>query len=201
MSDNTGDTTNLNVEQPIEALEQPDLVVATFPDETSARAAFNNLRDHQKAQDVLLADIAIVMRDADNTLHINEPDDMAAPEGAIYGGTIGAIIGMIAGPLGLVLGGALGAMLGGAAAQSSDADIEDDWLKELGESLPAGSGMVVAVVPGIHAVTVTDLLTSQGGKVMTRPVDSTTANEMGMLELDEENYPDIQEVDLPEDAK
>ena len=76
---------------------------------------------------------------------------MAAPEGALYGGTIGAIVGMIAGPLGLVLGCALGAMIGGVAARTRDADIDDDWLKELGEALPAGGGMVVAVAPGMSA--------------------------------------------------
>ncbi len=173
-----------SVEKPIEDLELPRLIVATYHDEASAQAAFDALRNLQKDRQVLLADIAIVMRDNDNTLHINEPDDMAAPEGALYGGTIGAIVGMIAGPLGLAIGGALGAMIGGAAAQTVDADADDAWLREIGEALPPGAGLVVAVAPGIAASQVGAFLTAQGGKVMTRIIDPDMANEMGMPELE-----------------
>src|SRR5829696_7296992 len=139
--DNIEQTTAEDVDTPIEDLEQPDLVVATFPDEASARAAFTALRDMQKDKQLLLADIAIVMRDNNNTLHISEPDDMAAPEGALYGGTIGAIVGVIAGPIGVAVGGALGAMIGGALSKTSDADIDDEWLRELGADLLPGAGM------------------------------------------------------------
>jgi uncharacterized membrane protein len=181
----TAENVDTSVDTPIEDLEQPDLVIATFSDELTARAAFTALRDMQQDKQLLLADIAIVMRDDNNTLHITEPDDMAAPEGALYGGTIGAIVGVIAGPIGVAVGGALGAMIGGALSKTSDADMDDEWLKELGGDLLPGAGMVVVVVPGISASQVGAFLTGQGGKVVMQPVDSVLANRMGMPELRE----------------
>lgn len=184
MNDDVEVNSEAQGEQPIEAMEQPDLVVGTFADEISARGAFEALRNLQKDQQVLLAEVALVLRDNNNTLHISEPDDMEAPEGALYGGTIGAIVGMFAGPLGLVVGGALGAMIGGAAARTSDADVEDKWLTELGSSLQPGSGMVVTVVPGIAVAQVSDFLGAKGGKVLTRAIDPEMAAAMGMPELE-----------------
>ncbi len=166
----------------IEEAEQPELITATYPDEASAKSGFGALRDAQKAEAVWLKDVALVVRDADNTLHLKETEDMAAPEGALYGGTIGAVLGMIAGPLGLVLGGALGALVGGAAAQARDADIEDDWLRELGESLPPGAGMVVAITTGMWVPQVEATLTASGGKVLTRTIDAALAEQLGLDE-------------------
>ena len=71
MDEDVADTTAENTERPIEELEQPDLIVATYHDEATARTAFNALRDLQKDQQVLLADIAIVMRDAPTTPSIS----------------------------------------------------------------------------------------------------------------------------------
>lgn len=164
----------------VEEIEGPELITAVYPDEESGRAGFEALRERQKEMEVLLADVAFVVRDAENNLHVREPDDMAAPEGALYGGTVGAVLGMIAGPLGLVIGGALGALVGGMGAQASDADIEDDWLRELGQSLQPGTSMVVAVTPALYATEAVGTLAALGGKVMTRTVTPELAREMGM---------------------
>jgi uncharacterized membrane protein len=100
----------------------------------------------------------------------------------LYGATIGAVVGMIAGPLGLAVGGALGALVGGAVARASDGEIEDEWLKELGQSLPPGAGMVVAVTPALYVSKVKDAL---GGNVMARTIDPALAARIGLDEIAE----------------
>lgn len=180
---------------PVAEAERPELITSTYPDEASAKAGFDALTELQKNKEVWLGDVALVVRDEANTLHVREPDDMAAPEGAFYGGTIGAVLGMFAGPLGLVVGGAIGALVGGAAAQASDADVQDEWLKELGLSLQPGTGMVVAVTTGMWVQRVTDTLSASGGKVMTRPIDAELARQMGLTQYEDVAAQDQVETD------
>src|SRR3954452_3308386 len=61
-----------------------ELIVATFADEAAARAAFDELREAEKQEVVLLVDAAVVTRDHVNKLHIKEEHDLRGRSGALF---------------------------------------------------------------------------------------------------------------------
>src|SRR4051794_19632062 len=123
-----------------------ELVIATFADEATAKAAYDEIREAEKEEYILLVDAAVVNRDHENKLHIHEEHDMKAGPGALLGAGIGTILGFIGGPLGLLIGGAAGAAVGAAAAQTTDAGIPDEALEKYAEALKPGTSMVIVAV-------------------------------------------------------
>jgi uncharacterized membrane protein len=146
---------------------RPELVIATFADEATAEAAYDEIREAEKQGILLLIDAAVVNRDHENKLHIKEELDMRGNEGAVFGAVIGAILGIIAGPLGLIIGGAAGAAVGAVAAESSDAGMSDDRLREFAESLKPGTSMVLVAVAHYWSELASAFLTRAGGQVNT----------------------------------
>src|SRR5664279_5631598 len=53
-----------------------ELITAAFASEAAAKAAYNELREAEKQEIVLLVDAAVVTRDHENKLHIDEEHDM-----------------------------------------------------------------------------------------------------------------------------
>jgi len=167
------ETAETNEPADIEGSGDPDLdmrmelVIATFAGEAAAKGAYDEIREAEKQEILLLVDAAMVNRDEANKLHIKEETDMKGGEGAVFGAAIGAILGLIAGPLGLVIGGAAGAAVGAVAAESSDAGMSDDRLREFAESLTPGSSMVIVAVAHYWSALASAFLTRAGGKVST----------------------------------
>ena len=157
-----------------------ELIISTFPDEASADAAFNQVRDAEKAESFLLVDAAVVNRDDSNNLHVKEEQDWSGRVGALVGAGIGGILGMLGGPLGLVVGGAAGAAIGAAAAAGKDSGIHDEKLKELAANLRPRTSMVILVVAHFWSVSASDLLRSAGGDVTTTPLTAETARQLNL---------------------
>jgi uncharacterized membrane protein len=159
-----------------------ELVIATFADEASAKAAYDELREAEKEEYILLVDAAVVNRDDENRLHIREEHDMGASTGALFGAGIGTILGFIGGPLGLLIGGAAGAAMGAAAAQGSDAGMFDERLKEFAEALKPGTSMVIVAVAHFWAGLAAAFLERAGGQLTTIPLTDEIARQLNLDE-------------------
>ncbi|HST04846.1 MAG TPA: hypothetical protein VLQ48_08940 [Chloroflexia bacterium] len=144
-----------------------ELVMSTFADEDKAKAAYAELREAEKQELVLLVDAALVARDHEGNLSVQEEGDMRAGPGALWGGGIGAIIGMVGGPLGVVLGGAAGAAIGGSTAEAHDAGMIDARLKEFAANVGPDSAMVFAAVAHYWSGIAAAFLTRAGGQTQT----------------------------------
>lgn len=155
-----------------------ELVLATFPDEGAASAAYDQIREAEKQELLLLVDAAVVNRDQANHLHIKEERDLPGGPGALWGAGIGAILGFIGGPLGLVIGGAAGALVGGTAASLSDAGISNERLAQFADTLKPGASTVIVVVAHYWSATATTLLTNAGGEVTTQPLGDDLARQL-----------------------
>ncbi len=144
-----------------------DLMIATFASDSSARKAFNTVKQAERDEQILLVDVALVSRDDGNRLHVHDELDWPGRVGAALGIGIGAILGTFAGPLGLVVGGAAGGALGGAAAAASDAGMSDAELKELASGMQPGASMLVVVVAEMWSIPTQAILSRAGGEVKT----------------------------------
>lgn len=121
-----------------------DLVVLGFDGMHTADDVLNRVRALQKEYLIDLEDACVVERDANGKVFIKQAVNLTAV-GAATGGSTGALWGMIVGLLflnplaGMAIGALTGAGAGALSGALTDYGIPDDFVKKLGETIPAGS--------------------------------------------------------------
>jgi uncharacterized membrane protein len=126
-------------------MKNPDgvfLYIGTYPDELSARADYDLVKDLHAAGAVGTYDAAVVTKDENGKVHVNK-DEMATRHGGWGGVAAGAVIGILFPPsiIGMaVVGGAVGSVSGHLWRGMSRADV-----KELGDMIDAGQAALLIV--------------------------------------------------------
>lgn len=121
-----------------------DLVILGFDGFHTADEVLNKLRSLQKEHLVDLEDAVVVERDSDGKVHIKQAVNLTAI-GAATGGSQGALWGMLFGLLflnplaGMAIGAVAGAGAGALSGSLSDYGIRDDFVKNIGATIPTGS--------------------------------------------------------------
>lgn len=118
------------------------LYVATYPDEATARADYDTVKDLHKSGLVGSYDAAVVTKDSKGKVHENK-DETATRHGAWWGVAAGAAIGLIFPPSILAtaaVGGAIGGVSGHLARGMSRSDV-----KQLGDVIEPGQAALVVI--------------------------------------------------------
>ena len=118
------------------------LYLGTYPDEVSARADYDVVKDLHALGAVGTYDAAVVTKDADGKVHVNK-DEMATRHGGWGGAAAGAVIGILFPPSiigAAIVGGAIGGISGHLWRGMSRSDV-----KELGEIIDAGQAALLIV--------------------------------------------------------
>lgn len=118
------------------------LYVATYPDEASARADYQVVKELHSGGLVGSYDAAVVTKDAKGKVHANK-DETATRHGAWWGVAAGAAVGLLFPPSILVtaaVGGAVGGVSGHLAKGMSRSSV-----KELGDFIAPGQAALVVV--------------------------------------------------------
>jgi len=121
-----------------------EMIVIAFDNENEADKVLDTLKAMESMDVVDLKNGAVIVRSSSGDVKINETSDFDTKQGAIGGAAAGAVLGLLGG--GFIRGALLGAAGGAAAGKFVDLGIEDDFLKEVGESLGPGTSAVVALV-------------------------------------------------------
>src|SRR5262245_9513947 len=153
------------------------LLVAAFTEEDAADKVFEQLKQAKKEKLIHIQDVAVIKRDADSKIHINEPKDWKAGKGAGVGAVIGAALGIITGP-GVVLTTAAGAAIGGLAAKLRDAGFPDDQLKQVGEALKPGTSAIVAIIEHTWVAELEQEMQAQGAQVMRQAISEDITKQL-----------------------
>ena len=121
------------------------LVAIAYQDLPTAQQVVANIGRAQDMHEVELDDLVVVERQFDGKVKLHQPSltGRGAAGGALWGGLIGLIFFM---PL---FGMAIGAASGAAAGALSDAGVDDQFMKELGEELNPGNAAVIALVRNV----------------------------------------------------
>jgi uncharacterized membrane protein len=127
---------------------QSHVILAIFADADAASAAMEELIQARKAAKLDFDESAIIMIDADGTIHIKDAADFSSGKGAGRGAIVGGVIGLLAGPAGAVVGASAGAAVGGLLARG-DEGFSNEALEALGKKLVPNSSAIVAVVPDV----------------------------------------------------
>ena len=128
-----------------------DIVVLDFDGTETADAMLTKLRALRKQELIDLLDAVVVVHPEEGDIQIKQSVNLTAL-GASSGLSTGALVGALAGLLmlnplaGMALGGAAGAAMGALGGRLSDYGIDDDFIKELGQTIRPGTSALFLLV-------------------------------------------------------
>jgi uncharacterized membrane protein len=139
------------------------LVVIDYENEVRAEEVRLALLKMQKEYLVDLIDAVIVVRDAKGKVQLRQLYDLTLP-GAVRGGFWGALIGLLF--LNPLFGFALGAAAGAVSGALADVGIDDNFMKNLGQTLKPDSAALCVLVRQMAADKVLEEIQKFGGTVI-----------------------------------
>jgi uncharacterized membrane protein len=120
-----------------------NLIVITFDNEEEAGKVRDTVRQLQHQGLLSLDDSAVVVKDADGKVRVDNEIDRGIKVGAVGGGLIGLMLGFIFFPIGgLVLGTLGGALVG----KMTDLGVDQKFVKDVQESMQPGTSAIFLIV-------------------------------------------------------
>jgi uncharacterized membrane protein len=123
------------------------LVVLAFESQTGASDARDKLYELQKQELITLEDAAVVVRKPDGKVKVKQAQSLVGA-GALGGAFWGMLIGLIF--LAPWLGLAVGAVAGALGGKYADIGIDDDFIKEVGETVDPGESALFLLVTQVQ---------------------------------------------------
>jgi uncharacterized membrane protein len=139
------------------------LVAIAYPDPETAERVREELIKATKEHLVALEDAVVVEHRADGKIKLHQavsPAGAGAAGGALWGGLIGLLF------LAPVVGMAVGAASGAVAGKVSDVGVNDNFMKDLGEKLPAGGAALIVLGRSDAPDKVIERVKPYGGQVI-----------------------------------
>jgi len=121
------------------------LVWAAFDTATGAADALNTLQQAHRDWLINLDNAAVIVKNQDGSLELNETGDRTGLQGLGRGALIGGLVGLLFPPA-LAAGAAAGAAAGGLSARMRDAGFEDNALRAVANELAPGQSALLAVI-------------------------------------------------------
>ena len=118
------------------------LIAIAYPDTDTADRVRQELLEATKEHLVTLEDAVVVEHQPDGKIKLHQavsPAGAGAAGGALWGGLIGLLF------LAPLVGMAVGAASGAVAGKVSDVGVNDSFMKDLGEKLPAGGAALLVL--------------------------------------------------------
>ncbi|MFL5759642.1 MAG: DUF1269 domain-containing protein [Thermomicrobiales bacterium] len=126
-------------------IQQVELLAASFSDQRTANRCLDQLKRIDKQGAIDLIDAAVLVKQADGKLKINEVEELTPKKGRRRGAVIGGIFGAIF-PPSLLVSAVVGAVAGGAMGRFTDQGFKNDDLKAIGDELEPGHSAIIAIV-------------------------------------------------------
>jgi uncharacterized membrane protein len=139
------------------------LVAIAYPDAATAERVRAELVEATKEHLLQLDDAVVVERRPDGKIKLHQAmstTGAGAAGGALWGGLIGLLF------LAPLFGMAIGAASGALAGKFTDAGINDDFMKRLGENMPEGAAALIALGSTDAPDKVLERVGSYGGEVI-----------------------------------
>jgi uncharacterized membrane protein len=148
-----------------------NLIAIAYPDEATAHEVGATLQELQKEHTIQLDDLVIAVRKDDGKIKLKQSVSTAgagAAGGALWGGLIGLIF------LNPLLGMAIGGAAGAAGGAMADYGIDDKFMKDLKDKLPAGGAVLFVLVRESTPDKVLPRISQYGGDVVHTSLDAET---------------------------
>jgi uncharacterized membrane protein len=155
-----------------------DLVVIVYPTQEKAEEVRTRLFELQKEYIIKLADAVIATKSADGQVQLHQVVNTTA-SGAVSGTFWGLLIGILF--LNPLLGAAAGAAGGALGGALTDFGINDQFMKQLAESIHAGDAALFVLIKEMTADKVIEQIKDYGGVVLKTSL--TDAKEQALRQL------------------
>jgi uncharacterized membrane protein len=142
-----------------------NILVFSFIDTHTADEVVNELKASQKLGGYKVVAEAVVIREADGSVHVHEPGE--GGKGAAIGAAVGGAIGLLGGPVGVLWLAAAGGAVGGVAGHFAGRSIPAGDLKKIGEQLQPNSSAFLALVENTDAEAVVNSMSDINANVVT----------------------------------
>ena len=139
------------------------LVVIEYDDQFKAEEMRLKLRKMQKEYLLDLDDAVVAVKDERGKIKLHQMVSLTGL-GAVSGGFWGSLIGLIF--LNPLLGMAVGAAAGAVSGALQDVGIDDKFMKELADGLPAGGSALFVLVRNATPERVLEEVAGMGGKIL-----------------------------------
>jgi uncharacterized membrane protein len=126
-------------------IQQLELIAASFSDQYTANQCLDQLKRMDKDGTIDILDAAVLVKQADGKLKINEVKELTPKKGRRRGAVIGGVVGAIF-PPSILVSAVVGAVAGGALGRFTDQAMKNDDLKAFGEDLKPGQSAIIAVI-------------------------------------------------------
>jgi uncharacterized membrane protein len=150
-----------------------DLLVIEYPTEEKAEEIRQKLLAMQTEYLIELGDAVVVTKCPEGHVRLNQlyhPVKAGAVSGMFWGTLIGLLFLMP------VAGAALGAASGALGGRMTDVGINDDFMKEVGETLQSGNAALFLLIRKMTTDKIAAALAGTGGKIMRSSFDETKEN-------------------------
>ena len=145
------------------------LVAVAYPDATTAEQVRAELVQATKEHLIDLEDAVVVEHRPDGKIKLHQAmstTGAGAAGGALWGGLIGLLF------LAPLFGMAIGAASGAAAGKFTDAGVNDNFMKQLGTSIPAGGAALIVLGRSDAPDRVLERIRPYGGEVIQTSLDT-----------------------------
>ena len=122
----------------------PNLMVITFEDPEQAHQVLDALREEEHHHQISLDDSAIVVKDKDGTVEVDNEVDRGIKIGVLGGGLLGLLIGFLVG--GPLVSLALGAIAGALGGDLANLGIDQRFINDVTKDLSPGSSALFLMV-------------------------------------------------------
>ena len=112
-----------------------NLIVITFDNLNDAREARNALGNLGEQGQLKVIDAAVIIRNADNKLHVDNELESSTKTGALVGGLLGSLF-LVMFPLAGILAGVLGGAIVGKVIEPG---VDQDFVKDVSAALKPGT--------------------------------------------------------------
>ena len=144
------------------------LIAIAYPDAATAEKVRSELVQATKEHLVELQDAVVVEHQPDGKIKLHQAvstTGAGAAGGALWGGLIGLLF------LAPLFGMAIGAASGALAGKVTDAGVNDDFMKQLGDKLEPGGAALIALGRSDAPDKVLERLKPYGGEVIQTSLD------------------------------
>ena len=141
-----------------------DLVAITFSGVDAARAALASVRALEHSDKIALEDTAVVTKQADGSVHIDNEMSSGTETGAAVGAILGGMLMFVFPVIGLVGGAIAGGLIGRAVAPG----VDGTFVKDVQANLePGGSALFLLVKDGDPGLLIAAVRPHQGTVIQT----------------------------------
>ncbi|WP_395666025.1 DUF1269 domain-containing protein [Methylocella sp.] len=147
-----------------------DLVVIVYPTEQKAEEVRTLLFGLQKEYLIKLGDAVIATKSPDGQIKLHQVVNTTAA-GAISGSFWGLLVGVLF--LNPLLGAAIGAASGAIGGALTDVGVNDQFMKDLSESIQPGSAALFVLIESMTSDKVLAAIKDYGGVVLKTSLDET----------------------------